>query len=292
MSHHSTTDNMDDAAVIFRGTAPLESFRQFSARDPRFSSCSVNPTARQQEYESYKAEYTETLFHTMVARCPHLTFQQARSHFDLLRARGKLEFLGVRPQHRNLVPPSQTGGPAVQASRDALPVQGGSSAVQTTTARMHSANAATGISSRDVVAQVGSQNQSTTTTPDRTASSIPPQHGALRGHNTRSRSVGGVEGYSNRRHSADGELVPRSRKDDELAQRYRSTAEATSMFLPPPIRLSPTAPEFFPRTPQAGPASSAGTNPPTSGSSSTTEGRARPRRKDSWEDDEYLAGGD
>ncbi|MCJ1437346.1 hypothetical protein MMC27_006733 [Xylographa pallens] len=287
-----------DAGVIFHGTAPLVSFQQFSARVPRSSGDSVAATALQQEYESYNAEYTKALLHTMVARSPNLTFYQARSHFDLLRAQGNLEFLGMKSQYRSLVPPSQTGPPAVQPSGNTVPARVGSSIAQATTAGLQSANAATGISSHDVVARVGSQDQSTTTTPTGTASSKSPQHGAPKGHDTRSRSVGGlsapesfsVEASSNRRHSADRELVPRSPKDDELAQRYRYTAEATSMFQPPPKRLSPTAPEFVPRTPHAGLTNTPGTDAPTSGSSSTTEKRPRPKRKDSWEDDEYLVG--
>ena len=75
MSFHSIPINMD-AAVIFHGRAPLLSFQEFSARDPQLSGCNVNDTARQQVYESYKAEYTEALFHIMVARCPHLTFSK------------------------------------------------------------------------------------------------------------------------------------------------------------------------------------------------------------------------
>ena len=287
-----------DAGGIFHGTAPLVSFQHFSAHDPRVSGCSAGTTALQQEYESYKAEYTKALFDTMVARCSHLTFYQARRHFDLLRAQGQLEFLGVKSQYRSLAPPSQTCHRIVQPLGHRVPVQAGSSVAQATTAGLQSANAATGFSSRDVVARVGSQDQSTTTTPTGTASSESPQHGAPKGHGTRSRSVGdlsapessSVEAASNRRHSTDGELVPRSQKDDELAQRYRSTAEATSMFQPPPKRLSPTAPEFVPRTPHADPTNRPDTDAPTSGSSSTTEGRPRPKRKDSWEDDEYVVG--
>ena len=217
ISPHSTTINMD-AIVIFHGTATLPSFQDFSARDPRYSGCNIYFTPRQQEYESYKAEYIKALLHMMVARCPHLGYQQARSQFDLMRAQGKLECLGVKPQYRSLVPAFQTSHSAVQPSGGVVPVQANAVGTQVTNAAMQTAHVATESSRRDVVTRGGSQDQSTITMPAGTVSPKTSGHGAPREHDTRSLSVGGssalesssVEEASNRRHSADEQYFSRS----------------------------------------------------------------------------------
>ncbi|MCJ1400433.1 hypothetical protein MMC11_003638 [Xylographa trunciseda] len=317
---------MCDAAAIFRDIMPLMTFRQFSAHNPQFFGCSSHATARQQEYESYKADYPEELFETMVERCQHLTVQQARSHFDFLRAQGKLQFLGVKSKSRGLVPVTRTGQLAVQPSKDAVAGQGFGDAAQSKTAQIGPAHGGPNTGSCGVAGRLRILGQPTMTTPSGTSSSVTLQHTVSRGHDTRTRSLGSsfalgsslLAAPSNRRRSADGRPIQGSQKNDELANRYRSTAEATSMFQPPAHRLSPTAPEFVPRLTQASPPSSPGSGPADSafrssaelpqqmespssaavsassdsdlGLGSAEESRPRPRRKDSWEDDWYLAG--
>ncbi|MCJ1395751.1 hypothetical protein MMC18_008637 [Xylographa bjoerkii] len=285
---------MDSPRTVFRHTANYMNFLQHCASHPHL------PTIQQQCFEEYKAKYFEDLIETVMERYPTLTHHEARNHCDSWRAHGELGFLGVYPKERkpcrtlSYTAPNQRDQAATELSGSRLHNEGSTSFTQAEKCVPSREHIADNTDPSGVAVPKEALEQPTTTVPDGTTSSGTPKHAAPRAHDTRSCSVdyssapgpSSLQAPSNRRRSADGGPVPPSQKDEELAQQYLSTAEAASMFQPP-HRLSPTAPEFVPRSAPVGSAS-----PPDMGSSSSSsmEGRPRRRRKDSWEDDEYLDG--